>query len=142
MSTLLWVAIALIGLFVLLKWYGAHTWKNRLAAKVASPVAVKSDRGQRSRRTDAMSRYRAVSVRPQLHACLAARTIENVRFLASEAPHFPLPGCDRATCRCQYQYFSDRRDDERRSLYGIARKLLPLTISRDRRSRERRRIAR
>lgn len=93
-------------------------------------------------RKDVKRKYRCVGVRPQLHSCRAVHALENIRFLAEDAPHFPVAGCDSRECRCQYIYFSDRRADERRSLFGIARNLLPMSIDTDRRYRERRNSAR
>jgi hypothetical protein len=91
---------------------------------------------------DVDKKYRAVGIRPQLHSCQAVHALENIRFLAQDAPHFPVNGCDSRDCRCQYIYFSDRRDEERRSLFGADRNLLPMTVEIDRRHRERRNPAR
>lgn len=47
--------------------------------------------------------------------CPAASALAGKRFLAHEAPLFPLEGCDRrAACRCRYLHFEDRRNDIRR----------------------------
>jgi hypothetical protein len=91
-----------------------------------------------SARTNAIKKYMAVGVRPQLNCCRAVMALENLRFLAEEAPHFPVPGCQFNSCRCQYIYFSDRRDDERRTIFGAARSILPANLTSDRRHRERR----
>lgn len=64
-----------------------------------------------------MSKYHAVSIEPSLLAptCPALHGIENVRFLANEAPMIPLPECDQGrACDCRYKHFDDRRQDERR----------------------------
>ena len=43
-------------------------------------------------------------------ACDAARSLTNMRLLASEVPPLPLKPCDRpATCKCKYRHFDDRR---------------------------------
>jgi hypothetical protein len=89
-------------------------------------------------RANANKKYLAVGVRPQLHCCRAVMALENIRFLAEEAPHFPVPGCQFNSCRCQYIYFADRRDDERRTIFGAARSILPANLASDRRRRERR----
>jgi len=102
---------------------------NNTAARMANKAGI---------RKEAEKKYRAVGVRPQLHSCRAVHVLEDIRFLAEDAPHFPVAGCDSRDCRCQYIYFSDRRADERRSLFGAARRLLPPSIDTDRRYRERR----
>jgi len=68
-------------------------------------------------------RYRAVSVHPTIMgACQAAHSLKDQRFLATEAPHLPLPDCSNpAGCRCKYQHWNDRRQEDRRSPFpGMA----------------------
>lgn len=56
------------------------------------------------------SPYHAVSVRLGESACLAAKTIEGKRFLASEAPLLPLAECSSIeNCRCHFLHHEDRR---------------------------------
>jgi hypothetical protein len=83
-------------------------------------------------------KYPAVSVRPQLNCCRAVLVFEHIRFLAEEAPHFPVPGCSAEHCRCQYIYHADRRDEDRRSDFGIARGWTPVAGG-ERRHTDRRR---
>jgi hypothetical protein len=62
--------------------------------------------------------FHAVSIRVASGACAAALGTLGERFLASEAPQLPLPGCDAADCRCRFIHFEDRRaSDERRNPY-------------------------
>ena len=62
------------------------------------------------------SRFHAVSIRPGLDACDAARGLEGQRFLSDAAPSVPLPSCDSPNCQCRFVHFSDRRSgDDRRS---------------------------
>lgn len=56
-------------------------------------------------------RWHAVVVHPGRKPCEAVRKIEDLRFLASEAPRLPLPGCDAVACSCRYRHYDDRRDD-------------------------------
>jgi hypothetical protein len=53
--------------------------------------------------------YHAVSIKPGLKCCQAARQFGNHRFLSAKAPRLPLPGCDSAQCTCRYTHFADRR---------------------------------
>jgi hypothetical protein len=46
------------------------------------------------------SKYHAVSIKPGAYACSAANEIAGQRFLASEAPTIPLPGCHASECDC------------------------------------------
>ena len=70
------------------------------------------------------SKYHAVSIKPGAYACSAANDLAGQRFLASEAPSLPLPGCDAAKCDCHFTHHSDRRaGKDRRSPFtsgGIA----------------------
>lgn len=50
-------------------------------------------------------------------ACGAAKALEGVRFLASEAPRLPLASC-AVQCTCRYQHHADRRQDSRRASDG------------------------
>jgi hypothetical protein len=60
-------------------------------------------------------RYNGVEIVPQKGDCCAAvRALAGQRFLAAEAPLFPLPGCDRPNCGCRYRHYEDRRTDIRR----------------------------
>jgi len=85
--------------------------------------------------------YPAVSIHPDvMGACIAATEMAGKRFLASEAPHLPLTDCSNPSrCRCKYQHWDDRRQDDRRSTYcGIGEDYLSADDRRtgkDRRSR-------
>lgn len=58
--------------------------------------------------------FQAVSIATGWPSCAAARELEGQRFLAKDAPHLPLPGCDQTSCDCAYQRYADRRDGPRR----------------------------
>ncbi len=60
--------------------------------------------------------YHAVSLSLSANACDAAKALTGQRFLATEAPIFPLDGCNVASCTCGYKHYSDRRAGPRRSL--------------------------
>ena len=70
------------------------------------------------------SKYHAVSIKPGAYACSAANDLAGDRFLASEAPSLPLPGCDADDCDCHFTHHKDRRTGkDRRSPFtsgGIA----------------------
>ncbi len=53
--------------------------------------------------------YYGASVQLDNNPCEAAKAIENERYLAADAPHFPLPGCNRDECRCMMRPQDDRR---------------------------------
>jgi len=55
------------------------------------------------------AKYHAVSIKPGAYACSAANEIAGQRFLATEAPNLPLPGCDAAECDCHFTHHNDRR---------------------------------
>lgn len=47
--------------------------------------------------------------------CEAVQQLAGKRFLAQEAPLFPLRDCDQADCGCTYRRYPDRRIDLRRA---------------------------
>jgi len=55
------------------------------------------------------AKYHAVLIKPGAYACSAANEIAGQRFLATEAPNLPLPGCDAAECDCHFTHHNDRR---------------------------------
>lgn len=59
--------------------------------------------------------YHAVSIAPCLMACENVRRYAGKRFLSSDAPILPVPGCGSAQCRCRYLHHDDRRQDLRRT---------------------------
>lgn len=61
-------------------------------------------------------RHTAVEIVPREDgSCEAARSLAGTRFLSTEAPRFPLQGCDRPKCDCTYRHHPDRRMDIRRA---------------------------
>jgi len=86
--------------------------------------------------------YQGVTIRPCLGACAAISKQQGRRYLTSEAPQLPLPGCDNGECTCRYQYHQDRRGNEdRRFEFGQFNGLDPRSGKKERRlagNRERR----
>lgn len=65
--------------------------------------------------------YHAVSIKPGAYACNEANEIVGKRFLASEAPDIPLPGCTSSNCECHFVHYRDRRSGkDRRSPFTSA----------------------
>jgi hypothetical protein len=63
--------------------------------------------------------YRAVEIRCPEDACEAAKAERGKRYLAKDAPTFPLSGCDRGEgCGCRYRHHEDRRGKEDRRSAG------------------------
>ena len=81
----------------------------------SSKARSSAGRGRTSIRT-ARKLFHGVSIHPnEQNACEAARKLENIRFLADDAPMLPLGDCSNpAACRCKYQHYDDRRTDARR----------------------------
>ena len=64
------------------------------------------------------TKFHAVSIRLDNNACTAAKEMQGERFLASDAPMFPLPDCDSPKCQCRFVHYKDRRArDDRRNPY-------------------------
>ena len=74
------------------------------------PAAALTKSGKRS----GSHRFHGVSIKPGAHACAAAGTLVDQRFLPEDAPPLPLGTCDQAKCRCAYTHYDDRRDQENR----------------------------
>ncbi|MEX2123172.1 MAG: hypothetical protein WD795_04725 [Woeseia sp.] len=84
--------------------------------------------------------FHAVSIRPGVFACKAARELEGQRFLSGSAPRIPLPECDASECSCRFAHHADRRaGDDRRTPYPSTIGLDPGATGRHRRSVEDRR---
>ena len=65
------------------------------------------------------TKYHAVSIKFGKDACAAAKSMTGHRFLATEAPRLPLPGCDSDVCECRFTHHKDRRSGkDRRSPFG------------------------
>lgn len=65
---------------------------------------------------DEQSRYRCVQIIADRDACCErARELAGRRFLPEQIPNLPLKGCDRDSCDCSYELYTDRRSAERRA---------------------------
>jgi hypothetical protein len=79
-----------------------------------SSKARKANRGE-----SRPASYRAVEIRCPEDACEAAKAERGKRYLAKDAPTFPLSGCDkRDRCACRYRHHEDRRGKEDRRSAG------------------------
>ena len=104
LGTLLGIAIV-----ILLVWL----FLNR-RGKVPEPVEAPADNSQRSK-------YHAVSIKYDTHACEAAQKMSGRRFLSDEAPRLPLPDCDVSDCKCRFTHHEDRRSSrDRRSPFAAS----------------------
>jgi len=72
--------------------------------KKSGPVKVTRNQPRRK-----AQHFYGVSVQIGSNPCDAARAIADHRYLAEEAPRFPLPDCDRSACRCFLRPQDDRR---------------------------------
>jgi len=85
-------------------------WLRSLLSKQKKPVA------------EVRPKFPAVEIDPGLNQCCeAVRNLRGQRYLMTNAPSIPVPGCDAKTCNCRYQRFTDRRHETRRGLdAGVA----------------------
>jgi Tfp pilus assembly protein PilN len=101
--------LALAALVVAGWWY----FRRQKAGRAAGQAQLER------RASQSNSEYHAVAIRSPSNACDAARELEGVRFLASEAPKLPLQACDRQHCECRFQHYEDRRSGrDRRSPFA------------------------
>lgn len=90
--------------------------RRRSAAREALEASAASEAHHR-KAVD--TRWHAVSIKFGKDACAAAKGMTGQRFLASDAPQLPLPGCDAAVCDCRFTHHQDRRSGrDRRSPFG------------------------
>lgn len=83
--------------------------------------------------------FHAVSIRPGVFACKAARDLQGQRFLSGSAPRIPLPDCDASDCTCRFSHHADRRaGEDRRSLYRSSIGIDIKSLGVEKRDRERR----
>ena len=84
--------------------------------------------------------YSAASIHYRENACCAVKAIGDKRFLASKAPLLPLPECNANNCKCAYQRYDDRREqDNRRAPFSLQVDLHVMAGNADRRSLKSRR---
>lgn len=63
--------------------------------------------------------HHAVSIKPGAYACSQANEMAGERFLATQAPEIPLPGCTSSSCECHFVHHTDRRTGkDRRSPFS------------------------
>jgi hypothetical protein len=96
-------------------------------AEVEDPTQTRTQRAPRH--------WHAVTIAGRATACAAAQACKGKRFLSSEAPRLPLPGCDVQQCGCKYRHFEDRRGEPRRNDEKIADPKRPPTNRRASRGR-------
>lgn len=113
-------------------------WWLLCACLVVASLVLWLIRGRRAAQSNASAQsagqsYHSVTIRHPNDACVAVRGVAGRKFLAREAPLFPLGNCEAATCRCRYVHYDDRRDDERRSPFAVRHVLLTGSEQRERR---------
>ena len=60
-------------------------------------------------------KYPAVALVASRGCCAAVKGLAGSKILAAAAPNLPLPDCSMpAQCRCKFQKYSDRRDEDNR----------------------------
>lgn len=102
------------------------TWLHR--RRVQSEI-LRSGRPVESRAVT--NPFHAVSVTPGQNCCRTVQALSGKRFLSSEAPMTPLPGCDAASCNCFYTHHEDRRMTKERRVQDVwRRKAVRLTTER------------
>ncbi|MCX4186987.1 hypothetical protein [Methylophaga sp. OBS4] len=58
--------------------------------------------------------FHCITIYPCPGACENVKQLCGKKFLASEAPILPVPGCTAKQCRCAYQHYDDRRSGKDR----------------------------
>ncbi|NMH65449.1 hypothetical protein [Shewanella salipaludis] len=88
-----------------------------------------------------ISPFHSVSLMSEDLCCQATQDLKGKRFLAREAPHLPLDGCDRRDCHCHYVHHDDRRnrDKNRRTASNVSQQLFGVFGEQERRHRRGRR---
>lgn len=107
-----WIYIALMAVIVMI----FIRWRNRASVVVMGTKSVKP-----------YGAFHCVHIRYPATACMAVKKLTNERFLASEAPSLPVPGCTAGRCECSFVHHDDRRDDtlERREFHTLKTQVFP-----------------
>jgi len=69
-------------------------------------------------------KFPAITIAMPAECCAAVSALDGMRILAAQAPTLPMPECSTPDgCRCRFQKYSDRREDEqgRRFRFGQER---------------------
>lgn len=98
------VFVSLVTVIAVYWWHRSSNQKKPLTTSVA--------------RRDTRSRYHCVEVCAGNPACESVCQLGRMRFLSQEAPSLPVSGCSAASCTCGFIHHDDRRDDDRRHVYG------------------------
>lgn len=96
--------------------------KKKATVKRATPRQIQQknpEQKQAPNSRGATEDFRSVTIRTKLDACNAAIALKDQVFLAREAPSLPLAECDAMNCACRYSYLDDRRQEDRRTPYGL-----------------------
>ena len=83
---------------------------------------ARSQTAQQTRRVNCYGGVEVVCASNEIDSrdlCDAYHKQKNTRYLSADAPNLPLAGCDKGSCKCRYQYFDDRRKEERRNVFGM-----------------------
>ncbi len=121
---ILWVVVAALGYRFVRDARTAARTREREARRSRPPLSEHN-------------KYHAVTIVQGRTACPASVQLNGRRFLSSEAPPLPLPGCATRPCHCRYVHHADRRADDRRFPFGV-RKRGESTVSNERRKGDRR----
>ncbi len=78
--------------------------EEQAGQKKSGPVKVTRNQPRRHEQ-----HYYGCTIQIDNNPCDAVKAIADHRYLADKAPHFPLPDCDRAECRCMLRPQDDRR---------------------------------
>lgn len=90
--------------------------KARLRGLLGRPEAEASGpKRALEKKPERPNRYQAVTIVYASKCCTAVKALAGQRFLACSAPSLPLPACSLSNqCKCSFQKYDDRRDDNRR----------------------------
>lgn len=108
----IWWLLIIIPAVVALAWFAVFrkpVGENGAAHpkyKYKSNGPVQVTRNQPARQSH---HYYGATVQVCSNPCDAVREIANKRYLSEDAPHFPLPDCDREECHCIMRPQDDRR---------------------------------
>jgi len=111
---------------------------KKVAQQASARMQVKHDRQAFS---GVRYPYRAAVIVIGDCACDAVRVLAGTRFLVSDVPHVPLPGCTVRKCGCTYERYLDRRNqngDRRAEFSALTSAYTTIGNTERRRPRDRR----
>jgi len=106
MDNWIYILIMAVVVFIFMRWRNKQITGNETQVRSLKPHG----------------KFHCVHIKYPANACQAVKNMDHTRrFLATEAPVLPVPGCTASKCECSYIHHEDRRVEtiDRRHLHSL-----------------------